>query len=488
MAATIGKVAAVFTASSSGLTAGARAAGASLGNLERDVNKLRSSMRLLNVISGAQLFGSIASAASNYARSLASMGQAQAEAIDSTSKMSARLGMTYGELAGLAHAGNLADVSMEAIGKAATKADIAFVKAAQGSKEAQAAFTGIGLSVDDLQGKSPAERFAMISDAIAALPTAAERSAAAVRLFGRAGAEMLPLFAGGAGAIREATEEAKRFGLALTSAQGQDVEAMNDSFTKVQSAISGVVQQVVAYLAPSVEAIATTFTDLVGSIGGANIGQTIGEGILAGARYMAGVADWMISGLGGVWKYVTEVGAFWGGIFDAASRAASLFAGVGQTLAGLFQGFFGGVTSLLGLVSKTAKEMGQDLLRRSGENFAGAGKSFAAAFASGPGGLSGGGPISAALDAALARSRASAGGVDEAKGTTIGVKDGVVAAAAVQSVKAVDSRSQEGIAEMFRLMRGEGDDAAERTARATERIADNTEDMGMDVQELDFAW
>ena len=57
----------------------------------------------------------------------------------------------------------------------------------------------------------------------------------------------------------------------------------------------------------------------------------------------------------------------------------------------------------------------------------------------------------------------------------------------MQELKAIDSRSKEGIAEMFRLMRGETEDAAERTARATERIADNTEDMGVDLEELSFA-
>ena len=243
----IGKVSAIFTASSSGLSAGVSKASSSLKGLQKDVASLRGGMQLLNAISGAQLLGSVASTAMSYARSLVNVGQAQAEAIDSTSKLSARLGMTYGELAGLAHAGDLAGVSMATIGTAATKADVAFVKAAQGSATAQAGFAAIGLSLADLQGMTSAERFSAIADAIAGLPTEAERAAAAVKLFGRAGAELLPLFAGGAGSIREATEEAQRFGMALTNAQGQDVEAMNDSFSKVSAAISGIVKQVTAY-------------------------------------------------------------------------------------------------------------------------------------------------------------------------------------------------------------------------------------------------
>lgn len=487
----IGKVSAIFTASSSGLSAGVSKASSSLKGLQKDVASLRGGMQLLNAISGAQLLGSVASTAMSYARSLVNVGQAQAEVIDSTSKMSARLGMTYGELAGLAHAGDLAGVSMDTIGKAATKADIAFVKAAQGSETAKAGFAAVGLSLDDLQGLTSAERFSAITDAIAGLPTEAERAAAAVKLFGRAGAELLPLFAGGAGSIQEATEEAQRFGMALTNAQGQDVEKMNDSFSKVSAAIGGIVKQVTAYLAPSITAIATTFTDFVGSMGGANIGQAIGEGILGAARYMAGVGDFLISGLTGVWEFVGSIGAMWGNVAEMISRSASYMAGVGRAWTAMFQTVLTGAVGIVGLFSSAAKELSERIAVSARANFAAAGENFSNAFGTG-GGAGGAGPLSKALEIALAKSRLAAGQVDQANRLRIGGAAGEQAPAAnavarMQELKAVDSRSKEGIAEMFRLMRGETEDAAERTARATERIADNTEDMGVDLEELSFA-
>jgi hypothetical protein len=445
-------------------------------------------MQLLNAISGAQLLGSVASTAMSYARSLVNVGLAQAEAIDSTSKLSARLGMTYSELAGLAHAGDLAGVSMDTIGAAATKADIAFVKAAQGSKTAQAGFAAIGLELDDLQGLSSAERFSEIADAIAGLPTEAERAAAAVKLFGRAGAELLPLFAGGAGSIQEATEEAQRFGMALTGAQGRDVEAMNDSFSKVSAAIGGIIKQVTAYLAPSITSIATTFTDFVGSMGGANIGQAIGEGILAAARYMAGVGDFIIGGLTTVGEYLTFVAGNWSTVFDSIGRIGSLLAGVARAWAGSVLTVLGGAAGIVGLISKTAQNASDRIIDAARGQFAAAGQNFEGAFGTAKPGT---GPLAAGLEIALAKSRLAAGQFDQANRLKVGEAAGALApagAAAVrQEVKAIDSRSKEGIAEMFRLMRGETEDAAERTARATERIADNTEDMGVDIEELSFA-
>jgi len=65
MAATIGKVRAVFTASTSGLTAGVNAASASMKKLQSDVAGLRSGMGALVAIQGTQLFSSAISGAAS---------------------------------------------------------------------------------------------------------------------------------------------------------------------------------------------------------------------------------------------------------------------------------------------------------------------------------------------------------------------------------------------------------------------------------------
>ena len=143
--ATIGKVSAVFSANTSGLVSGTNAAGSAFRKLSGDVSGMRSGLLKLVAIQGAQLFGQVASAAKAAATAFYNMAKGEADAIDQTSKLSRRLGMTYGELAGLSLAGDLAGVSMETIGKAATKADVAFVKAAEGSTQAKKALAGVVL-------------------------------------------------------------------------------------------------------------------------------------------------------------------------------------------------------------------------------------------------------------------------------------------------------------------------------------------------------
>jgi len=479
--ATIGKVSAVFTASTSGLKGGIKEAVESFKRLQGSSKSTTGILRTMAAIQGAQLFGSIVSAAGRAARSFINMAGAESETIDQTSKLARRLGMTYGELAGLSLAGNLAGVSMDTIGAAATKADVAFVKAAQGSAQAQAAFAGIGLSVEELQGLSPAERFQKITDAIAGLPTEAERARASVALFGKSGSALLPLFEGGANGIRAATEEAKRFGLALTNEQGQSVENMNDAFTRAYSAISGVVQQVVAYLSPAIKTVTDTFSNLIGGIGGANIGQFIGEAILNAAVYFAGIADYFISNAGSIWEYASQVGAQWLGVWDIASRAANFLNGVGNVLKVVFAsaivGLTGPITALLKAADFLAKSVGVDLgvdafvagadafnasmYQAMTDGGKAAGEDFGKAFgAGGSGGEAIKGPITTALSDAIAKSRADAAAVNTSQGQTVGTATS--AQRSDKELKATDSRSKEGIAEMFRLMRGASDDIAER--------------------------
>jgi len=508
MAATIGKVAAVFTASTGGLTAGMRQAGSSMKSLSADVAGLRSSMRTLTAVAGAQLFTQVAGAALSAGRSLLSMGQASAETIDSTSKLSARLGMTYGELSGLAYAGSLADVSMESIGKAATKADIAFVRASQGSATARAAFDAIGISVDQLQGKSPAERFQAISDAIGGMPNEAERAAAAVRIFGKAGADLMPLFAGGAGAVGAATAEAQAFGLALTNAQGQDVEGMNDAFTRAAAAIQGITTQVTAYLAPSIQGVADTFTQLVGDAGGATIGQRIGEGILEGAGFLASVGDYIIANFGSVFSYLSGVGEQWGSVFDAGSAIASALSiagnGVELALRGVVYLFSGlveqaiavvsmipGVGGALKVIAEQVKAF-NDELQAGGERNVAAIQAGVANLMEPAGektGVAIAGPLTKAFEELRTKARESAATMDVAQKQTVtgtGVTAGAVqpGGQATGALTAVDSRSKEGLAEMFRLMRGDGADIQAQQLAAQERIADGIEDMAGNEMEV----
>lgn len=514
--ATIGKVSAVFTASTSGLRSGVNQAASSMSALERAAKSTANGMRALVALQGVQFFGNIASQVGGYVRSLVDMGRVQAEAIDGQSKLAARLGMTYKELSGLSLAGDLAGVSMESIAGAITKADVAFVRAAEGSKQAAAALAGVGLSVQDLNGLSASDRFSSIAEAISKIPNEAQRAEAAVQLFGRAGAQLLPLFAGGAGAIKEATAQAERFGLALTNAQARDVEAMNDSFTLVQKSIAGIIQQVTARLAPTITKVAETFTDFIGAAGGANIGQQIAGGILEGARVLARLIDSMQVRIPDAFRAAAQVADNIAAAFDVANR---VFAGFGvffntfEILGNLVGGILSGATSgILSAVAKLAEYTGfsesAEELRASADawgetmdqynkaiekNAGDLAANVSTVIASDTGkraGEAAAGPIEAALNALIERAKANASAIDQAERKQIEINSSVNMDPVRKAVEGIDSRSAEGLKTMFRIMRGDdGADIQERQLRVQEGILDTLQDQdGLgDLEVVDLA-
>jgi len=483
-------------------TGGTRLLAAATSAASSGVKSLSGKLNALIAINGAQLFGDIAQAVTNSVRSLARMGAAQADVIDSQSDLAKRLGMTYGELAGIGFAGAQVGVSMDSIGAAVTKADVAFVKATQGSKTATAAFAGIGLSVHELEGMSPAERFRAIADGIAALPTAAERSRAALQIFGRSAGELLPMFEGGAGAIASATDEAAKFGLALTDDQAASVNSMSDAFDKAQMAVQGIVGQVVAYLAPAIQGVTETFLNLVGGIGGANIGQFIGEGIMIGAQFLAGIADWMISGIGSAFEYA-------GTVIDVFNRVVSglqaiffvgeaVFKGVGAIISSAIAKGAMILDALPDSVAGTGwAEFGQSMeasasdLARQSEVAAGnamtAADNAITGGAGGVGEFQGAGPLSTMMADAKAKAEADAKARSVAE-TGPGQKpvvppgDQAPVGASAEALKATDSRSKEGMAEMFRLIRAGGEDVQQQILEVNQKMLETMSEG--DAEEL----
>jgi hypothetical protein len=488
--ATIGTISAIFSASTAGLTSGISRASTAFRDLASDVSSLRSSMNLL-------IFTQVANAASSAASSLIKFGAEEAGVIDATRNLSIRLGMTYGEFAGIAYAADLADVSMESVGNAAQKAEVAFAKAAGGSSVATAAFASLGLSVADLQAMNPAQRFQAIAGALQGVQDPAERARLAVTLFGKSGAQLLPMFEGGAAGIAEAAAEAERFGLTLNNQQATAVDNMGDAFQKASKAISGVVQQVVAYLAPALESVTTTFTNLVGSVGGANIGQFIGEGILMGAEFLAGVADSFIVQLTQVWEFVSSIGAQWSDVFALGNRVAAFFSGVGDVIKFAFAGGILGISSVVTTFAKIGKYIAElagykfqfvDDLIVSADAFnssivssmdqaaTDAAKNFGRAFGEGA-------PAAAAQKGPLATMIADAA---KAARENMKTKDGptqpivkppgsdqAFTGKSTEAIKAIDSRSKEGMTEMFRLMRGGGQDVQAEQLEVQKQIRDS---------------
>lgn len=93
--------------------------------------------------------------------------------------------------------------SGQRVGKTITDMQKRIAEAAQGMGEGRQALDLLGLEAEELINLSPEVQFEVLSERIAGLENPAQRSAAAMRLFGESGAELMPLFRSG-GALDDA--------------------------------------------------------------------------------------------------------------------------------------------------------------------------------------------------------------------------------------------------------------------------------------------
>lgn len=186
-----------------------------------------------------------------------------ANAIDSTLKLSRSLGVSYEELRALQLAADLSGASSEQLATAFTRAQVTIAKAGQGSKESVAALRTLGLAVDDLAGKSVTEQFAAIASAITRIQDPAQRAAAAVAIFGRSGAELLPVFSGLPDSLKQAQGFLDQFKGGLTGVEAGRIEQLNDAFTLAGQAVQEVAGKLLAQLQPALQSGAERFVDFV---------------------------------------------------------------------------------------------------------------------------------------------------------------------------------------------------------------------------------
>jgi len=219
----------------------------------------RSRTSLADMAQGAVALNSVIGIANAAGGAISSMYRTFAEQsakIDSTGKLSDRLGFKTEDLVALQHGASLADVGAEQLTTALEKMTVNIGKAKKGG-ELGKMFQGLGLDSKKLINTSPMTALGEIADALNDVGSTAERNAAAVQIFGKSGAEMLTLLQGGSAGLAEMREEADKLGITFDRFGAEQVARANDAMTRLNNIWTGVKQQVVIGLAPALEGAGT---------------------------------------------------------------------------------------------------------------------------------------------------------------------------------------------------------------------------------------
>ena len=219
--------------------------------------------------------------------------------MDQISKTAQKIGTTTEALSALQYAAKLSDVSVGQLQAGMTRLVRAQAEAARGTERYVDLFGAIGVAALNADGslRNSADVMTDLADVFASLPDGATKTALAVELLGRSGADLIPLLNGGATGLAEMRIEAERLGLVISGEAGRAAEEFNDNITRMGAAVRGAAIEAGTQLLP-------VLSDLSGQVvsmakdpafrdGLADALRGIGEAAIATANGIAALAGMM---------------------------------------------------------------------------------------------------------------------------------------------------------------------------------------------------
>ena len=179
------------------------------------------------------------------------------DAGDELFNLQAKTGVAANALIGIGNAAKLADVDMGTLGKGLNKLNLNLVKAAEGNQDLARQFAALGVQVKGADGKVVASDKALkqIADRFADMPDGAQKAAAAVALFGKSGADLIPLLNEGAGSMEKFTYKVSEDFAARS-------DLFNDTITELGIKSQGFGMELTDALLPALQSILEVFGDL----------------------------------------------------------------------------------------------------------------------------------------------------------------------------------------------------------------------------------
>ena len=231
---------------------------------------------------------------------------------DSLNDLSKKTGASVEMLSGLRLAAEQSGTSLEGIANGTKKLATSMV-------EHGAAFAKLGINT-----KNQTEALIQLGDIFAGMDDSVQRSALAVKIFGKSGDEMLPMLMEGSEGMRRMIERGQELS-GITTALGRDADRFNDSLAEMrlrsQNLYVGVAAELLPVLNETINALneVTQSGEGASAIGGA-LATTLETVVVVGANvvYVFKSIGREVNGIAEQFSAMGEAG----GIFTEEGRAA----------------------------------------------------------------------------------------------------------------------------------------------------------------------
>ncbi|MEN6310888.1 MAG: phage tail tape measure protein, partial [Acidobacteriota bacterium] len=191
----------------------------------------------------------------------------------------------------------------------------------------------LGVSYQDNTGKlRPLDQVLLdVADRFTKMPDGATKSALAVDVFGKAGADLIPLLNLGRRGLEENYAAAEKLGLVYSKDAAEGADEFNDSLAELKGSVQGLGNQITQALMPTLKPIVSDLKDVIVSVRewaknnpelAASLAKTaLGAGTLAGGiGAVCIVLPSFLSGWSKLWPliqaagpYIVAAGAAWAG-------------------------------------------------------------------------------------------------------------------------------------------------------------------------------
>jgi len=224
--------------------------------MESSMDRVRKSFT--NVIGKVTKLGVVAGAAA--VGGFALFVKKQIDAADAMGKLGMSTGTSSEYLSAMAFVAGQAGTSLETVAKATQKLSKNMDDFGRGIGEARYAFEDLGLEVKNTDGslRSAEDVILDVADRFSKMEDGTQKTTAAVRLFGRAGAELVPMLNMGRDGIQQLMDKAKEMGLVISTETAMQAAELNDQLDVMKNQLLGLGRTIALNFVPDLnEAVKT---------------------------------------------------------------------------------------------------------------------------------------------------------------------------------------------------------------------------------------
>lgn len=257
----------------------------------------------------------------------ATLAKSAIDAADGLNDLSQQLGIGVPQLAGYKLAAESSGLTLETFGNSVKRLSMYM---AQYPDRLRAA----GITARDAEGA-----LMQLADQFARVPDGAQKTAFAMTLMGRSGAEMIPLLNGGGSALQEMIKRGREL-YPVTQEMAAQADAFNDSLQEMQVGAQGITIQLGNWLLPILNRAISLWRDNAKEIGNMNAA---------------------LVGLGSLGIVGQTIGVLWANVSYVFKQVGNELGGIAAQLAAILRGDFKGASIISDMMKRDAEVARQEI-------------------------------------------------------------------------------------------------------------------------------